>query len=109
MHVPPDTLRSSAVVSCAVRNKISHTALASVVSTIIGSCGDDIGKFNLHASSSYRYQVAAEESISHFIKEEWKAPTVGTVHWDEKCLPELDNKYKKVEKMPVLVTRVYWY
>ena len=35
---------------------------------------------------------------------EYKPPTAGSVHWDEKCLPELDNKNKTVERMPVIVS-----
>lgn len=52
----------------------------------------------------FRYQVAAQESIADTIMEEWEPPTVCTVQWDEKCLPELDNKYRKEERMPVVVS-----
>ena len=104
LFIPPDIMGLKGVVSCATRNKISHTALASLFSTIISYCGGDINKFNLHASTGNKYQVAAQESIADIIMEEWEPPTVATVQWDEKALSELDNKYKKVERIPVLVS-----
>ena len=54
LHIPPDVMGLKGVVSCATRNKIRHTALASLISTIISICGGDINKFNLHASTGYK-------------------------------------------------------
>ena len=54
LFIPHNILSSPAMISVADRNKVSHTALASIVNTLISTCGGDIEKFSVSASSSYR-------------------------------------------------------
>jgi len=54
LFVPHNILKSPEVVSCAIRNKISTTALSAVTKAFIGGCDGDITKFNLEYSQSHR-------------------------------------------------------
>ena len=53
------------------------------------------------------HRVAASESISDKIREQWQPPPVGTLHWDGKLMSTLMNKYHTTERLPVLVSGIY--
>ena len=55
IHVPPDILKSEKLVSTAVRNNISPTALAATVQSLVEACKGDTTKINLSESQSRRY------------------------------------------------------
>ena len=54
LFIPPNVLSLKEVNSCAARNKISPTVMASLTSSIISGCGGDPNKFNLSYGYSYR-------------------------------------------------------
>ena len=56
LFIPPDVLSLPTLNSCAARNKISPTVLASLTSSLISGCGGDPNKFNLSYGYSYRYE-----------------------------------------------------
>lgn len=49
-----DLTRSEEIMSAAVRNKVTPTALAALATAIVKSCGGDVSKFNLQHTQSYR-------------------------------------------------------
>lgn len=55
IFVPHDVLKHPAVVSSATRNKLSATAIADTLRTLITVCGGDPSSVNLHFSSAHRY------------------------------------------------------
>ena len=55
IFVPHDVLKHPAVVSSATRNKLSATAIADTLRTLITVCGGDPSSVNLHYSSAHRY------------------------------------------------------
>lgn len=104
LFMPHDILKKPAVVSSAIRNKITPTALSAIVSSIVTSCGADPEKLNLHFTQSYRYRIAIGSSISENIRRDWKPPEIGSVHWDGKLMYSLGSKYTDVERLPVLIS-----
>ena len=54
VHIPHDILKSEALVSTAVRNNISPTALAATVTSLVEACKGDTSRINLNATQSYR-------------------------------------------------------
>lgn len=55
IFIPHDVLKSSLIVSAAVRNKISPTALSATLHSVIDACAGDSSKVNLHHSQAYRW------------------------------------------------------
>ena len=54
IHIPFNILKSPQLVSTAVRNNISPTALSATMHSLITSCKGDPSKLNLHHSQAYR-------------------------------------------------------
>jgi len=54
----------------------------------------------------FRYQIASAQTIADEVKNSWKPPKVGIVHWDGKLMETLDNKYGVEERLPVLLSGV---
>ena len=99
-----DVLKSPVVVECAMRNKISPTALASITRALICATGGDPSRANLHFSTAYRYKMEAAVSITENIKKSWSPPSPALLQWDGKLMESLDNKYVEEERMTVLVS-----
>ena len=55
IHIPHDILKSTGLVSTAVCNKISPTALAATVTLLVEACKWDTSRISLSAAQSYRY------------------------------------------------------
>ena len=55
IFVSHDVLKHPSVVSSATRNKLSATAIADTLRTLITVCGGDPSSVNLHYSSAHRY------------------------------------------------------
>ena len=51
-----------------------------------------------------RYRVDVVEEISAEIKQSWKPPSIGNLHWDGKYTQTLNSKYEKTERLSVLVS-----
>ena len=100
----PEILKNPSVVECFVRNNISPTAAAAAVETIIKASGGDTSKVKLSYSSSYRYRLQAAQEMAEKIKDNWKPAQISVLHWDEKLMSTLDNKYIKEERLPVLLS-----
>lgn len=54
IHIPFDILKSERLVSTAVRNNITPTALAATVHSLVEACKGDPSRLNLNPSQSYR-------------------------------------------------------
>ena len=54
IHIPFNILKSPQLVSTAVRNNISPTALSATMHSLITSCKGDPSTLNLHHSQAYR-------------------------------------------------------
>ena len=52
----------------------------------------------------YRYRVDVAKTISEDLKQNWKKPSIGNIHWDGKLMKTLTSKYEKVDWLPVLVS-----
>ena len=46
------------------------------------------------------------QDISEKIKSDWRPPSPAALHWDGKLLETLGDKYKKDERLPVLISGV---
>ena len=106
IHVPFDILKSSKLVSTAVRNNISPTALAATVESLITSCGGDTSAINLHFTQSYRYRKEVVSNIAERIHIDWVPPSPATIHWDGKLMETITDKYKLGDRLPVLISGV---
>ncbi len=101
--LPHDVLQSRNLVSTSVRNKVSPTALAGIVGALIEDTGGDKKAVNLSYSMSYKYRLQATNCIAQEIKENWKPPHKGILHWDGKLMETLDGIGKE-ERLPVLIS-----
>ncbi|MCP4269200.1 MAG: hypothetical protein GY777_27135 [Candidatus Brocadiaceae bacterium] len=54
LYIDPNILGAPAVVSAANRNKVSHTAMAQIIRSVVKESGGDPKIFNLSASSAFR-------------------------------------------------------
>lgn len=102
--IPPDILAHKEVVECLTRNKITPTAGLAVVSSIITAIGGDTRKFKLSYGTSYRFRLAASREMAEAIKDQWIPAPISVLHWDEKLMETLDDKYLLDERMPVLLS-----
>lgn len=55
---------------------------------------------------SFRYRVQAVQEIAENIKSDWTPPNPASLHWDGKLLETLGDKYKKVDRLPTLISGV---
>ena len=54
LFMPPDILKDRNIVSQAIRNKMSATATASFIQTLVEACNGDTTKLNLNYTQAYR-------------------------------------------------------
>ena len=105
IHVPYDILRHPLVVSASTRNKVSPTSMSAILTSFIEACGGDTSAVNLHWSTAYRYKVEGCNTIAQKLKENWKPPKVGLVHWDGKLMDTLDT-FSEEERLPILLSGI---
>ena len=89
IHIPYDVLKSPQLVSVAVRNNNSPTALASTLETLIETCDGETSTVNLHPSQSYRYRVETVTKIAEQIKEDWTPLDPASIHRNGKLMETL--------------------
>ena len=104
--VPHNVLKSKNLVSTSVRNKVSPTALAGIVSALIDNTGGNKNAVTLSYTRTYSHRLEAIRSIAEEIKKNWRPPTKGIVHWDGKLMQTLDGCGKE-ERLPILLSGVY--
>ena len=61
----------------------------------IDVCGGNTDSVNQHWSTSYRYKVEVSNSIAQKIKDNWKPPRVGLLHWDGNLMDTLDTSIEQ--------------
>ena len=103
IFVPHDILKSPSLVSTAVRNQITPTALSATVQALITACDGNSESVNIHPTQSQRYRVEASKSIAKTVKSNWTPPPVGLLHWDGKLMDRLDDSNKE-ERLPILLS-----
>jgi hypothetical protein len=57
-------------------------------------------------SDGFRYCDSAVSAMAERIKAEWTPPIPATLHWDGKLMETLEDKYTKVERLPVLLSGI---
>ena len=105
VHIPPDILKSPAVVQALVRNKVSSTAISAVMHEIITVAEGDPSKLSLSYTTTERYKLETIQKISEKIAENWVPPSIANIHWDGK-LVDTANKTNKVERLPILLSGI---
>ena len=103
---PHNVLQSPQVIETAVRNSISSTALCEVTRTLVEATGGDPKAVVLSYASTYRYRLAAFNTISNEIKANWTPPDIAALHWDGKLMDTLGNEAATEERLPILVSGV---
>ena len=63
-----------------------------------------LSKFTLSYAWCDRYKRKQNYSMSEIIKESWTPPMIYNIHWDSKLVPQFQDKYNKIEIMPLLVS-----
>ena len=105
VHIPPDILKSPAVVQALVRNKVSSTAISAVMHEIITVAEGDPSKLSLSYTTTERYKLETIQKISEKIAENWVPPSIANIHWDGKLVDTAD-KTNKVERSPILLSGI---
>ena len=82
---------------------ISPCQQAALTQAIIQESGGDLDRVATSYSYCDKSRRLKTKKISDTIKESWTAPACSSVHWDGKQMNLLSNKYKKEERLPVLV------
>ena len=58
----------------------------------------------------FRYRINTATEIMSDIKKEWTPPEhAAGIHWDEKLMSTLDDKYSYEERLPVLISGIYYH
>ena len=91
IFVPHDILKSPGLVSAAVRNQITPTALSATINAMITACDGNTESVNINPTQSQRYRVETSNSIDKTVKTNWTPPPVGLVPWDGKLMETLDD------------------
>ena len=105
VFLPPDILKSPKVVSSLVRNKITPTAITSVLHDIVEAAGSDPKKLHLSHQYAWRSQNETVGIIQEQIKDNWRPPQRSCLHWDGKLMDTLDGRNKE-ERLPILLSGV---
>ena len=114
LEIPYDILSKSLVVKVMTRCGISPSAGSAFLQSILLESqysGNEeltesqlLSKFTLSYASCDRYKRKQNYSMSEIIKESWTPPMIYNIHWDSKLVPQFQDKYNKIEIMPVLVS-----
>lgn len=104
--LPHDVLKSKKLVSASIRNDVSPTALVAIVEALIETTGGNKEAVVLSASRVHQYRLDTTKTIAEEIKDNWKPPSKGVVHWDGKLMQTLDG-FGKEERLPVLLSGEY--
>ena len=114
LEIPYDILSKSSVVEVMTRCGISPSAGSAFLQSILLESqysGNEeltesqlLSKFTLSYASCDRYKRKQNYSMSEIIKESWTPPMIYNIHWDSKLVPQFQDKYNKIEIMPVLVS-----
>ena len=94
VHIPPDILKSPAVVQGLVRNKVSSTAISAVMHEIITVAEGDPSKLSLSYTTTERYKLETIQKICEKITENWVPPSIANIHWDGKLVDTTDKTNK---------------
>ena len=80
--------------------------MSATLTTIIAACGGITDSVNLHWSTAYQYKVEASNLIAQKMKDNWKPPKVGLLHWDSQSINTLDTSIEQEERLPTLLSGI---
>ena len=80
--------------------------MSATLITIIATCDENTDSVSLYWLTIYRYKVEALNSVAQKIKDNWKPPRVGLLHWDSKLMNTLDTSIKQEEQLPTLLSGI---
>ena len=104
IFVPHDILSDPSLVAFETRSHSSVTHTIGFLGTLIEKCGGDKSKVNLSYTHAYRCRVSAVERYAEEVKEGWLCSKPAALHWDGKIMSDIKDKYKKYDRLPILVS-----
>ena len=93
VRILPNILKAPAVVQALIRNKVSSSAISSVMHEIVLSTGGDPKQLSLSYTSTERYRVEAIKLLSEQIAESWTPPAIANIHWDRKHVDASESAF----------------
>ena len=104
IFIPKDIISNASLAGFESRTNSSVTHTIGFLGTLIENCGGDKSKVNLSYTHAYRCRVSAVERYAEEVKEGWMCSKPAALHWDGKIMSDIKDKYKKDDRLPILVS-----
>ncbi|KYM98193.1 hypothetical protein ALC62_11109 [Cyphomyrmex costatus] len=92
------------VVAALDRGKVSDRNAMHIICALTKALNVNINDVNLSRSTIYRRRIKIREQIANDLKENLQVAAFLVVHWDGKLLPDDIFKFKKVDRLPVVIS-----
>jgi hypothetical protein len=101
--IPHDIMKRPRLAELATRLNMTPSQQASYTMALIEEAQGDTSKMSASYATTDRSRRTGVDSTAVSIRQHWIPPEIATLHWDSKIMPSLQDKYKKEERLVVIV------